>query len=353
MKQRLHRVRAIAAATAVFAIAVVTLPALLTSTPAGADTPPPPAPSATPPAPSAISIVASSTTASYSTVGNSISYTYAVTNTGGVPLTSVSVADDTTTPAGPTTAPECQSVTGAGSCAGGTTAAVPPGAAATFTATYTVTQKDVDNDSVIDSATATASSPEGGTISATSNQTIVRAVQSPAITLTNSSTVVGSSDGAYTAVGQSVGFSSLIANTGNVTLDAVTLTDQMPGLTGLSCPGTVLAPGANETCTATYTTSTADVQAGSITNAATVKGTTPSGGNVTATASATVDAGQQPSRSGASPAPANTNTPHTDTPHTDTPHTSTPNTGTPNTDTPNTGTPNTGTPTRARCTETR
>jgi uncharacterized repeat protein (TIGR01451 family) len=307
MKHCPSGVRAFAVASAALTIAVVTLPTLLVSSPAGADTASaaqtPPVPAATA-APAALSITASSTTASYSAVGNTISYTYSVTNSGGVPLTNVSVADDQTAPSGPTTAPVCQSVSGAGACSG-STAAIAPGGAATFTATYAVNQGDLDNGTVVGSATATGTLASGGTIGATSNQSIVRAVQSPALTVTNSSTVVGSSTDTYTGVGQTIDLTSVLTNTGNVTLNSVTLTDENPGVVGRSCAGTVLSPGANETCTATSTTSNADEQAGSFADTTTGTGTAPSGVKVTATASFTVNGGKNPAVSGANRAPAN------------------------------------------------
>ena len=57
----------------------------------------------------------------------------------------------------------------------------------------------------------------------------------------------------------------------------MTVTDPMPGLSAIACPATTLAPGASETCTATYTTTQADVDAGSITNTGTATGTPPTG----------------------------------------------------------------------------
>ena len=57
----------------------------------------------------------------------------------------------------------------------------------------------------------------------------------------------------------------------------------MPGLSAITCPDTSLAPAATETCTATYTTTQADVDAGAINNTGTATGTPPSGPNVTAT----------------------------------------------------------------------
>ena len=72
-------------------------------------------------------------------------------------------------------------------------------------------------------------------------------------------------------------YSYKVTNTGNVTLNPVTVTDPLSGLSTISCPATLLAAGATETCTATYTTTQADVTRGSITNTATATATSPAG----------------------------------------------------------------------------
>ena len=56
------------------------------------------------------------------------------------------------------------------------------------------------------------------------------------------------------------------------------MTDPLPGLSAVTCPATTLAPSATTTCTATYTATQADVDAGQIANTATVTGTTPDRG---------------------------------------------------------------------------
>ena len=58
---------------------------------------------------------------------------------------------------------------------------------------------------------------------------------------------------------------------------SVDVTDPMTGLSAVTCPSTTLAPGAAETCTATYTTTQADVDPGGITNTGTATGTPPIG----------------------------------------------------------------------------
>jgi uncharacterized repeat protein (TIGR01451 family) len=81
----------------------------------------------------------------------------------------------------------------------------------------------------------------------------------------------------------SITYSFLVTNTGNVTVTDPRVNDS--GFTGsgrlsaITCPGSAsrLAPGEHVTCTATYTVTAADVRAGSIKNTATVTGTPPNG----------------------------------------------------------------------------
>jgi hypothetical protein len=111
----------------------------------------------------------------------------------------------------------------------------------------------------------------------------VPAVQSPAVSLVKSASV-----SSYSAAGAPITYSYVVTNTGNVTLNPVTVTDPMTGLSAITCPDTSLAPTVAETCTATYTTTQSDVNAGSIKNTGTASGTPPKGSAVTSTSSVTV-----------------------------------------------------------------
>ena len=64
-----------------------------------------------------------------------------------------------------------------------------------------------------------------------------------------------------------------MTNTGNVTLTAVVIDDPLVG--AVVCPVTTLAPGESTTCTATYTLTQVDVDAGHVANTATVTGNRP------------------------------------------------------------------------------
>ncbi|MEU1591159.1 hypothetical protein, partial [Micromonospora sp. NPDC005710] len=215
-----------------------------------------------------ISLVKSSTTTSFTTVGQQVPYRFLVANTGGVTLNNVNVTDVQTPPSsnadlGPVT------------CAATTLA---PGANTTCTATYTVTQADLDNDEVADVATAHGT-PAGGDNpidSAPSTLTIPAADLIQSISLLKSSTTVS-----INTVGQQVPYRFLVANTGTVTLSTVNVTDvQTPpssnaNLGPITCAATTLAPGANTTCTATYTVTQADLDNNGVTDVATAHGTPP------------------------------------------------------------------------------
>src|SRR5262249_33647137 len=110
-------------------------------------------------------------------------------------------------------------------------------------------------------------------------------VSKPAISLLKTA-----STDTYSAAGTAITYSYLVTNTGDEALDGVAVTDPMPGLWTVSCPIATLAPGASETCTATYATTQADVDAGSLSNTGTVTGTSPNGTTVNAQSSVTIPA---------------------------------------------------------------
>ena len=60
-----------------------------------------------------------------------------------------------------------------------------------------------------------------------------------------------------------------------MTLDPVVVTDPLPGLSAINCPLTSLAPADMMTCTASYTITQVDVDAGAVDNLATATGTPP------------------------------------------------------------------------------
>ena len=150
----------------------------------------------------------------------------------------------------------------------------------TCTATYTVTQADVNAGAVTNTATATGTPPTGPAVTSPPSTAVFTSVAGPALTMVKSAdpTSVGTA-------GDVVTYSFLVTNTGNVDLTGITVMDTTFTGTGtppvISCPATTLAPGATTTCTATYTVTQADVNAGAVTNTATATGTPPTGPAVT------------------------------------------------------------------------
>ncbi|WP_341955810.1 LPXTG cell wall anchor domain-containing protein [Microbacterium sp. LWH13-1.2] len=219
------------------------------------------------PAP-ALSIVKSSDVETISEAGETITYSFLVTNTGNVTLNDVTVTEPDFSGTGELSAITCPA--GAASLA--------PGADVTCTATYVVTQADVDAGEISNTASATGTPPNPLTPPPVtpSNEVVVEVPPAPALEIDKTANPT-----TITAAGQTITYSFLVTNTGNVTLNDVTVTETDFSGTGelsaITCPAGAasLAPGADVTCTATYVVTQADVDAGSVTNAATGTGTPP------------------------------------------------------------------------------
>ena len=201
-------------------------------------------------------------------VGSVITYRFTAQNTGNVTLTGVTVSDPR---------PGLSPLTLAWPAAAGTLA---PGQQVTGTATYTVTQADVDTGSITNTASVSGTPPSGPAVGASSPAVVLAtAPAGPAVATTKSAVVNGSG-----AVGDVVDYTITATNTGNVTLRSVSIADTLPGLTPLqyTWPGTagILAPGQSVTATTTHTLTQADVDAGSVVNVATTTGTSPGGTTV-------------------------------------------------------------------------
>jgi uncharacterized repeat protein (TIGR01451 family) len=222
----------------------------------------------------AISITKTATPASFDRPGTLISYRYRVTNTGNLTLTPVTVTDSRLGAICPNPTPSVLTLD--------------PGASVTCTASYTTTRADLDHGGVTNTGTAAGTTPTGGTVIDQATRT-VPATQNPAITITKSASVTR-----FDTVGTSIGYSYQVTNTGNVTLTRVSVTDPKTGLTPIVCQASTLMVGATMTCTASYTTTQADLNRGSLTNTGTATGTAPDGTQVSAHDTLTLDPEQAP-----------------------------------------------------------
>ncbi len=206
----------------------------------------------------ALTLEKTTTASDYDEVGDTLSYSYEVTNSGNVSLAGpVTVADDKASVT-------CPAVTTVGNNDGN----LDPGESLTCTATYTVTQDDLNSGSVTNTATASASGTDSN-----QDQVTVSAVQSPALTLDKAGTldITAAAPAGSANAGDEIDYAFEVTNSGNVTLTEVTLTD--PNVATVSCPGghpiPSLAPAAATTCTGTYVILQGNVDAGEKVNTAT------------------------------------------------------------------------------------
>jgi hypothetical protein len=216
----------------------------------------------------AIGLVKSAAPHAYGAPGQTITYTYRVTNTGDVPLHSIMLDDNKL---------------GAITCPRTT---LTPGKSMTCTATYTTTQRDVRAGHIDNSAIVIGHPRKGRPVIDTDRVRIV-AHRHPGIQLEKVASPTG-----YARAGQLISYTYTVTNTGTVALWHITLTDDKLG--AITCPKPALAPGKSMTCHATYVTTQADVDAGRIANSATVTGHPHKGHPVTGTATAVVTAVQHP-----------------------------------------------------------
>jgi len=208
--------------------------------------------------------------------GQVITYSFEANNTGNVTLTGVEIKDGL---AGLSTLV----YTWPDSDKPGVLA---PGQKVSATATYAITQADIDAGKVVNSATSQGTPPGGGTTTPPQPATTTTPLsKDPKITIAKTADASGLSS--PPKPGQVITYSFEANNTGNVTLTGVEIKDGLAGLSTLAYtwpdsdkPG-VLAPGQKVSATATYAISQADIDRGRVVNSATSQGTPPGGGTTT------------------------------------------------------------------------
>jgi len=205
--------------------------------------------------------------------GDKINYTFIVTNTGNVTLTNITLADLKVT------------------VSGGPIASLAPGASdsLTFTGSYILTQTDIDAGKVDNTATATGTTPGLTTVTDQDSKTI-NIPQSANIDLVKNGLldITFAAPSGQANPGDKISYSFTVTNTGNVTLNNVTLSDPLFTVSG----GPIsLAPGDSDslTFTGSYILTQNDIDAGKVDNTATVTGTTPGNTPVTDQDSETVN----------------------------------------------------------------
>ncbi|RQO77925.1 hypothetical protein DBR40_08170, partial [Pedobacter sp. KBW01] len=204
-------------------------------------------------------------TGTLSADGNQITYTFTVTNTGDVTINDIVLVDSKL--ALTKTLP-------------GTLAA---GASLTYNEVYTLTQSDKDAGKVSNTASVTAKTPAGNSVtdisgSGRSNDTPTETpvVSTPSFTFTKVATSVG------TKAGESIDYTFTITNTGSTTLSNLVLSDAAANVGSIQ-PASIatLAPGASINAVAKHTLTQSEINSGSFTNQATVKVTDSKGNTIT------------------------------------------------------------------------
>jgi uncharacterized repeat protein (TIGR01451 family) len=151
-----------------------------------------------------------------------------------------------------------------------------PGAFTDCTATYALTQADVDAGAVGNTAAAGAVPASGGSVTSAPSSASVAIAAAPALTFAKSVDRTS-----VAAVGDVLTYTFRIVNTGNVTLtDPVIVEDAFSGagtLGPITCAAASVAPGGILDCTATYTTVSADLEEATIANGARAEISPPTG----------------------------------------------------------------------------
>jgi len=212
--------------------------------------------------------------ASPAKAGNLVTFLYTVTNTGNTTLNSITIDDNMSGLSTPT----CPA---AGSAWPGTAGQLLPGQSVNCSAVYTLKQADVDAGQAVNPQAIAIAVPSDSTdpVESDPQTDLVPLPASPGLTLVKSASP---NDPPHFIAGQVITYTFVVTNTGNVTLSDITVDETdfsgagpVPSAT---CPGGVLAPGAQLQCTATYTLLEDDIEAGTLTNTAVATGTLPQGG---------------------------------------------------------------------------
>ncbi|MFJ4215634.1 hypothetical protein ACIP27_23220, partial [Streptomyces hydrogenans] len=187
--------------------------------------------------------------------GQTVTYTYTVTNTGRTTLDDLAVHDDH--------APDvtCEATT------------LTAGEDTTCRATYRVTEADLALGHLTNQARATATDPRGATVLSPFAEVTLDVVGVSKLTVTKKADTAGPVE-----PGDRIAYTYTVTNEGSTTLESIAVTDDRAA--NVVCEPTTLAPGARATCRATYTVTEEDALAGHVTNIARATGTDPDGATV-------------------------------------------------------------------------
>ncbi len=218
----------------------------------------------------------------YYKAGEIITYTYVVTNNGSLTLTKVAVTENAADFTGTGTLPAPVYVAGS-STLGSREGTLLPGESATYTASYTITQGDMDALFVDNIATATGEDSNQNTVTDTDDARVVDPGDEGNIHLSKTATPT-----TYKKAGETITYTYVVTNNGDLTLTNVDVTENSDDFTGAGSlpspnyvsgsstkgsPEGTLLPGESAKYRAEYTITQADVTAKKVINVATATGT--------------------------------------------------------------------------------
>ncbi|WP_299528850.1 gliding motility-associated C-terminal domain-containing protein, partial [uncultured Lutibacter sp.] len=218
-----------------------------------------------------IELIKTAITGGEGAVGDIITYTFTITNTGNVTLNNIIIND-------PLISETPIAVVGM----------LEPNANANVNAYYTITQADIDTGSVTNTAIVSGVDVLGNEISDASdngnsndgddNPTITSLEQRPAIAIVKTAVFNDDNSDGYAQAGETITYNFTVSNIGNVALSNISITDPLPGVAVSGNPIS-LAAGEfdDDSFTATYVIKQDDINFGSVTNQASVSGTSPRG----------------------------------------------------------------------------
>ncbi|MFJ1796334.1 DUF7507 domain-containing protein [Kitasatospora griseola] len=185
-------------------------------------------------------------------VGDTVHYTYTVTNTGTAVVHNIAVADDRVTSV------TCEATT------------LNPGASTLCHGSYTITAADAVAGHVTNTAHANGTDPHGGAVQSPPAEATVPVVGEAQLSIVKKADATGPF-----RVGDTVTYTYTVTNTGAVAIHDVTVTDDR--VASVTCDTATLNPGQSTVCHGSYSITEEDVEAGHVTNTARAKGVDPEG----------------------------------------------------------------------------
>ena len=156
-------------------------------------------------------------TADFDMAGDILAYEFDVENTGTITLSNIVITDSLIANV------VCPSTT------------LAPAGTMVCSATYTVTQADVDTGEVINNASADATLPDGTSVPTEDDTATVDAVQTPSLDIVKTALTTD-----FAAVGDLLDYEIVVTNAGNVTVSSIAVSD--PLIPALIVPNDSLGP---------------------------------------------------------------------------------------------------------------